>query len=580
MGKMPYLPYASGIRRVQQIQFAGLNHTRAAKDGEIYEMHNMSSDEYPILRPRERRKLAEANTDISAIYGHEALLKVQNGKVYYNGTYRGSITSGEKQFASMGHRILIWPDKAVLNVKYEKSGIFETLEELKESITNPKENEAYGIGSAAPYEIYVYAGGDWVSNGKELQMIEQSVSLSKLTFQNGTYQEEDAEANTIYAQGVTWADYFKEGDAVKIEGCTQIDANNKTPIIREIEGSYLRFYENTFTLPEGKTSYDESGELKVGRYAPDLEGICTCDNRVWGYQDDTIYASKLGDPMNWNCFDGLSTDSYFVESGTPGKFTACVSYLGYPTFLKEEQLFKLYGSKPSNYQLQASAAMGTMDGAGESAAIASQILFYLGRTGPMLYTGGLPESIADVFGEIRFTTAAAGSDAQKYYMSTTDENGTSGLYVYDPKINAWHKEDELQIMQFAYTQGKLYALDKEKNLWILNEAPEEKTQEETQVKSWVQFADFMESTMDRKGVSRVQLRIELSPGARVNVLIGYDDRKDYTVVKTFQAQEQKMSFYLPVLPRRCDRYRIRLEGVGMWRLYTMAREYYVGSEKH
>ena len=29
---------------------------------------------------------------------------------------------------------------------------------------------------------------------------------------------------------------------------------------------------------------------------------------------DTIFSSKLGDPLNWNCFDGLATDSYAVET--------------------------------------------------------------------------------------------------------------------------------------------------------------------------------------------------------------------------------------------------------------------------
>ena len=40
----------------------------------------------------------------------------------------------------------------------------------------------------------------------------------------------------------------------------------------------------------------------------------------------------------------------------------------------------------------------------------------------------------------------------------------------------------------------------------------------------------------------------------------------------------KRSFYLPVVPRRADHVRLKLEGEGMWRLYSLTREAYSGSE--
>ena len=78
---------------------------------------------------------------------------------------------------------------------------------------------------------------------------------------------------------------------------------------------------------------------------------------------DTVYASKLGDPFNWNVFDGLSTDSYAVDVGSAGDFTACCSYLGYPCMFKEEHIYKVYGDKPSNFQVMGSASWGWKRGA-------------------------------------------------------------------------------------------------------------------------------------------------------------------------------------------------------------------------
>ena len=53
-----------------------------------------------------------------------------------------------------------------------------------------------------------------------------------------------------------------------------------------------------------------------------------------------LYACKLGDFKNWNCFLGISTDSYVASVGTDGPWTGAVTYLGNPIFFKETCLHK------------------------------------------------------------------------------------------------------------------------------------------------------------------------------------------------------------------------------------------------
>ena len=186
------------------------------------------------------------------------------------------------------------------------------------------------------------------------------------------------------------------GDAVTISGCTKETYNNRTPIIREIseDKKTLRFYENTFRLPDGQESITEPGTVTLKRSVPDMDFVCTNENRVWGCKGDSIFASKLGDPYNWNVFDGLSTDAFSVESGTAGAFTACVSYLGYPCFFKEDKIFKMYGTIPTNFQLMSSAVLGVMKGSHKSLAVAGETLYYLSKVGIMAYSGGMPRCIS------------------------------------------------------------------------------------------------------------------------------------------------------------------------------------------
>lgn len=46
-------------------------------------------------------------------------------------------------------------------------GYFSSLDELAEEVTEPERGDAYGIGTQAPYDIYVYdgVGQQWVNNG-------------------------------------------------------------------------------------------------------------------------------------------------------------------------------------------------------------------------------------------------------------------------------------------------------------------------------------------------------------------------------------------------------------------------------
>ena len=95
----------------------------------------------------------------------------------------------------------------------------------------------------------------------------------------------------------------------------------------------------------------------------------------------------------------------------------------------------------------------------------------------------------------------------------------------------------------------------------------------------MEFGDIMENTMDRKGVSRLQMRVTLEEGAEMRIFIQYDSEGVWRNVKRLAATKKK-SFSFPVAVRRCDHYRIKIEGTGYWELHSMAREFCVGSGVH
>ena len=527
--KLPEMRYADGIRKSKQVKFGGLEHSYGAKDGSLWDMKNLCADSYPLLATRKPRRLIRKLEAPGGIFSHEKLCWVDGTAFYYDGKAVGQVAEGRKVFGSVGAYIVIFPDKCCYNT----------------------------------------ATGQFMS-------MEAKVSVKTMTFCDGTIYGEEAEANTLRCDGVDWAAHFKAGDGVTIAGCTKNTANNKTIVIREIDGDALRFYENSFTIAEG-TQYTETGDLTVSRDVPELEWVCENENRLWGCKGGTVYCSKgLGDIFNWNVFDGLAGDAWTVESGSVGEFCGAVSYIGYPTFLKETGIYKAYGSVPSNFQLLGSASLGMEKGSGRSLAVAGETLFYLNRSGIMAYTGGVPQPVNAAFGDLRFKNAVAGSDGLRYFVSMEDGDGRWRLYVYDTQHGQWHIEDDAQALGFARLEGCLYMLTADGEIWAVSGGAD--GQEEEAVEWMAEFGDFTEDDPNKKGLGKLQIRLELEEGAKAQVWIQYDSDGQWRKAGPQMGQDKKRSYYLPVVPRRCDHYRIRITGEGMCRIYSMVREVYSGSE--
>lgn len=540
--KLPDLKFKDGIVKTKQVKFGGLNCTAAASDGELVDMKNLTSDHSPVLSVRDKRKMIFKMENPGGMFFWGELCWADGEEFYYcyDGDVVGAVSSGEKTFAHMGGWIVILPDKLCYNV-----------------------------------------------NSLEMKQMEANWHGNALTFGNGKRYGETAAANAISCAGVNWNEYFRAGDAVEISGCKTHPENNISAIIREIEGQILHFSENVFTLDgtDGVTEYTEEGSLSICRKVPDLKYICEHDNRLWGCSEDTIYVSKPGDPFNWYVYDGLESDAWTLKPLSAGPFTGVTSYRGYVTFFKEDYVYKIYGSVPSNFQAVGTAALGLLDGCSKSLAIAGETLFYLGRSGIMAYTGGIPQLIGQELGAERFVGAVAGSDGLKYYVCLQDMTGRWQIYVYDTQRRLWHKEDNTKVLCFVRWSGALCYLNAEGEVWVIDASniaamknPPATSSAEPDTAWLAEFADFTENDPNHKGVSKLQLRLEIEAGAQVHVHIQFDSDGVWHHVRSITGVARKRSYYLPITPRRCDHYRIRLSGTGMCKVYSMTRESYSGSE--
>lgn len=532
--KLPSMKFTDGITKNKQVKFSGLNHTYAAEDGELWDMKNLTSDHAPLLGTREPRRLYRKLESPGGLFCWDKLCWVDGTKFYYDGVEKGTVSAGQKTFAALLDKIVIFPDKCY----YDRA------------------SDTFGSMEAK-----------WEG--------------TSLTFTNGTIYDEDAEANTIQVTGVDWSKYFTAGDCVSISGCSTYPGNNKSIVIRSIDGDKLVFYEYSFTLAgDGTENYTEKGQLTITRTVPNLKGVFEHENRLWGCTDRTVYATKQGDIFNWNVSDGIASDSWVTDTGSVGDFVGCVPFRGYATFFKESNIYKVYGTIPSNFQLMGSATLGLEETSAKSLAVAGETLFYLSRSGIMAYSGGIPQPVGEVFGQERFRNAVGGSDGLKYYVSMQGEDGMWRLYVYDTQRGLWHIEDDMHVTHFTMWDGNLYFLNDKGEIWIGGNVQEPPADSDAEPPfEWMaEFADFTEGDPNVKGIGKLQLRLELETGATAQVWIQYDSDGKWIPVRMLMGERTKRSHYLPVIPRRCDHYRIRITGTGGCRIFSLVRESYSGSE--
>ena len=492
------------------VSFRGINYGEEYMDGEFSETKNVSTEKFPCVSPRFAREEVGTYTAPTSLHTKDGLVVIDGTSVIYNGTVVGSVKAGRKQMATVGNYVIIFPDKVYYNV-----------------------------------------------DTKEFASMEPTVSASGLVFTD----------TTITTTGDDFP--FRVGDAITISGCSVHPENNKTLeqaiIIRGVDGKVLTFYENSFTAGT------ETGTVTLKRDVPDLDFLCESNYRLWGTHGNTIYSSKFMDPLNFNSFDASVADSYAISVGSDGEFTGCIPFSSHICFFKENTLHKLYGSKPSNFQIVTSQVYGVQAGSERSICVINETLFYKGVSGVYAYTGGVPELVSSKLGVRKYSDACAATDGSRYYISMKEGN-TWHVYVYDVQRNLWVHEDNTHCVDMTFHDGYVYFLTADGQLLKVDS-----NADRSNIEWSVTFCPFNEVINERKGYSKFHMRLELAAGSSLKVELKRNVDDDWKQIYAMQ-NEKSRTLSIPVIPARCDSAEIRVSGKGDGLLRTFIREFFTGSD--
>ncbi len=610
---LPIIKYAdSGSEIIQESFTGGLNRTEYRKSGEIFATGNMSSEAYPVLKPRKKRKsIITAPGKVTGLgAGNKLYYASENGEGYSDFYYDGEkieglkLTTEEKTFVNLGDYIIIYPD-----MKYyftgEVKGTYESTSDADALRLLDEANLAADISDGdyfeANGEVYMYnsdgkwntASGSsneykrlaltrnvtsrWVFMGKRYGKMSEAHSKSGISIDDVFTLDNSSEENGLYI-AVAMKDItdIKAGDSVRIFVVDEKRKYEKFTRIKEIYYDNAKEVESDiFVVP-----YDE--ELKgilssptsflMEREIPQLDGMFECNMRLWGYKGDSIYASGLGNPFTWSTHSN-DLEAWSIDTETAGDITAGCNYNGYPVFFKEDYIFKITGGVPSDFNLSITPVPGQGCIAPDSLLSFGGSLIYLSPKGFVDYSGVFPMIISDSLNE-EFSTAVSGYNGKIYYTTAKNLRGDITVYTFDPVNGIWLREDDTDFSDYVFFDNTLFASVGEV-IYALDECRLSGT-EESEVSSFTEFCPFNEVYLDKKVLKNISVRLKTEKSASVKIL---KKENGIWVLKKTVGENFSGTVFLRCAPRRGDSYSLRIEGTGEYVIYAAAREYARRSKK-
>lgn len=359
----------------------------------------------------------------------------------------------------------------------------------------------------------------------------------------------------FYDNGSTVTEYTLKSHTTDIIRC-MVDFNGKVLIFPDKK--YLDYASSPKIFDNiGSGSYPDDGSC------PDIDYASVYNNRVFGVKGKEVYATCLGIFDDWTTLSTplQPTDSWATDVASKGDFKGITAYNNHVVMFKPEFMHQQYGALPP-FRIQDLFTIGVIDN--RTIKETNNRLFFADDKNVYIYTGGEPRPVS-INLDKRFIQARAGSDNRKYYISAYD-GGAWSLYVYDTYFNVWMREDNLQVVDFAYWKKYLYALTSAGKIIKFNSG--------TEAVPWEVITDISTlRNIKTKYINEIRMRFELGSGSEMTVYIKYDNNA-WKSVRTYSAgtNTSLRVLSIPINPETADRYQLKIAGTGYAKIYQIIQE--------
>ena len=569
--------YSDGISTVTQAAFGGIDRRLSASDGAIIDSVNMTCEHYPVLSTRRMRSSFGQFFVIGEHYslggGENALLCVCD--------------VADTPFYIIGREDAAGGVGALLVCVVDGQDVCErTLFEYSLSDGGAAWCGLRPTAVAYNRALVISVGGrlfrcTYDADAAELSCEEIGGSVDgcfRVTNRAGEYTRLEMDAHPSRDSRLT--ENFYEGMTILLRGEREDEESGDSipyeipvrVLSSDIDIGYDRDYKWILDIEYTdliETDYEKGeAELSLRAKVPELSSICVCRDRVWGYYGNEIYASASCDARNWYSYEGTSADSFYAQIPEVSEFTAITSFGGYVYLFTREGAYCIYGTTPDAFTLHPVHIAGVCESERSSFGIITGGMCYNSIEGPVLFDGSGVRSIAATIPDLQLRSAIAVGHLSRYYVAQG-----SDVYVYDSQIGAWHRLSyDADVIAMLVLGGRVVSFDGDEALYIEADEDEQEWWPDSEMSSMVEFADISEGGLYGVMPCGFSLLAYLGEEARLTLSISYDGGEWQQIYTT--AREGKHVHRVRFSPReRCSCYRLRLDGRGEWRLYSLSRSY-------
>ena len=620
--------YEESSTRSMTANFLGLNRNLRIGDGEFFDMKNLTSDDFPVMAVRPRRRYDYKDFHLDAIFRYsdtqsaetrdiaaiaDATLFLPNKTpTFYDLTPYGFDKEAKvRSVVRMGAYLIIVPDMIYVNTVSDPVEIgriedryTDTESRFEVTVTDYNGEPATFTQQSKPKgteEEPLLNGDTWHKTGDSAKLYRYDEERgewyeieSYLRISAAAYREAiSAWQGTIIAMRSA----IQPGDALRISGIGDaVDGARmvvKSSVTTFDEKAVWEFFlDGIIGEAVLETTATAESPVIIERAIPRMDYVCEAGNRLWGcrYGDNgygefvnEIYCSARGDFFRWIAGSADNEDAPVTFSvGADGVWTGAVNYQGYPTFFKEHGMHRVSGSGASGFALYDTPCVGVDIGAHKSLAVVNNVLYYKGETSIMAFDGSTPVAVSEKLGRLsEYRGACGGAQGGKYYISLWKKNGDVPtdpvLYALDTVKGLWHKEDESEVADMVSVRDSLYMLTvQRKNGEYLTSRVEVvgstvgASMEPAGIPWFAETGIIGLETPDAKYVSKLAIRLHMDTGSSVRVLVQYNSNGYWKQIGATNAPTMK-TVTMPVMPARCDHMRLRLEGVGGCKVYSITK---------
>lgn len=406
---------------------------------------------------------------------------------------------------------------------------------------------------------------------------------------------------SLFASGQFLLVIYRDGDAIKADyikgGSTYtgvIEASGAAEA-DEIPRSVVQF--NVYTTPNDPLSgtfdrkilifpdkvsidYDISADftpaaLDAPTYPiPNLRYVTVHGSRLFGVDDDRIYASGFNDYTNWNldtAEESLASNAWVTtaQSNTKadGAFTGITTYDGHVVCFKRDYTHQINNTK-NPFRVADVFQSGAVDN--RTIWDVNGKLIYVSDDNVQMFTGGYPKNIGDALDISDYSGAVCSGYEDMYYLYHGER-----IYTFNTLSGLWGcMRCESPVLNFAVNENGLYSLHADGTV----------RKHVTDVyDDWYAETDLMAlGVVDIRRIKKVSLMCELAEGASVKVYLlkEYEAFDENTSQLVLDSGGKSGHGLLRGLIRMASAYahRLYIVGSGYVKLYSAEIQYSYGGD--